>query len=368
MTGLLRTPLLDRHAALGAKRAPFAGYDMPVFYRGIYDEAAAVRTACGVFDVSHMARLEFPPDAEPFLEKLLTCDLAAVQPGGGSYGLILSDDGGILDDVILYRRPDRRFLLVVNASNHAKISAWIRSLGASPLDLTADTVMLAVQGPKSEQILSAAVPAGLREMPYFGGADLEWSGLGPVWISRTGYTGEDGFEISAPAALAEKLWNWIVNVGSVAPCGLGARDVLRVEAGYSLYGSDMNEDLSPYDCGLGFAVTSRAEFRGAAALKTRPVKKRPIGIDAGPDPSVILRHGYPVLSGGKAAGEVTSGIYSKTLSRSIAFALVDARLPADASLTVSVRGREVTVRGGVSRRFIRGRVKPRRPAAPSAGN
>lgn len=354
---LLQTPLHNRHAALNAKRAPFAGYDMPVFYTGIYDEAAAVRTACGVFDVSHMARFMFQPSDETFLQHLLTCDVSKIRPATGSYALVLNDEGGILDDVILYRKRSGGFLLVVNASNHDKIARWIASHGGSMRDETLASVMLAVQGPKAEAILSMAVP-GLREIPYFGGEDAQWDGVGRIWISRTGYTGEDGFEIVAAADSAEMLWNWLLKVGNVVPCGLGARDVLRVEAGYSLYGSDMDESTSPYDCGLGFAVSAGPDFFGAAALKTRPAGKRLIGLDAGSEPSVILRHGYEIRSGGRAAGAVTSGVYSRTLSRSIGFASIDAALPDDALLSASVRGREVPVRRG-SRRFVTGRVKSR---------
>lgn len=359
MTDVRRTPLYDQHVALGARRAPFAGYDMPVFYRGIYEEAAAVRTACGVFDVSHMARLEFPAKAETFLQNLLTCDVPALRPGTGSYGLVLNEEGGILDDIILYRKPAGDFLLVVNASNHEKISRWIQSRGGSAADRTDDTVMLAVQGPRSEEILSNRVPAAaLKLLPYFGCARTEWASAGEIWISRTGYTGEDGFEIIAPASVAENLWIWLVKVGSVAACGLGARDVLRVEAGYSLYGSDMDESVSPYDCGLGFAVSNRADFCGAGALKTRPAVKLMIGLDAGPEPSAVLRHGYPILSNGDRVGDVTSGVYSKLLSRSIGFGSIGAGTPAGAPLSVRIRGKEIPVRR-VSRRFVQGRVKSR---------
>ena len=366
-TELRRTPLYDQHAALGARRAPFAGYDMPVFYRGIYEEAGSVRTACGVFDVSHMARLEFPANAETFLQNLLTCDIQALKFGTGSYALILNEEGGILDDVILYRKPAGDFLLVVNASNHEKISRWIQSRGGSAGDRTDETVMLAVQGPKAEEILSGTIgsAADLKSLPYFGCSEIRppqpplgKGGRQMLWISRTGYTGEDGFEIIAPADAAENLWNWLVKVGTVTPCGLGARDVLRVEAGYSLYGSDMDESVSPYDCGLGFAVSSRTDFFGAAALKTRPAVKRSIGLDAGSEPSAILRHGYPILSTGGRVGEVTSGVYSKWLSRSIGFGSIKTDVPADAPLTVAIRGKAIPVRR-VSRRFVQGRVKSR---------
>ena len=188
---------------------------------------------------------------------------------------------------------------------------------------------------------------------------MDWENIGRVWISRTGYTGEDGFEVISAAAHAEKIWNWLTKIGTVAPCGLGARDVLRMEAGYSLYGSDMDETVCPADCGLGFAVADGVDFVGKEALKTRIARRRLVGLDAGDQPSVILRHGYKILSGnGAESGTVTSGVYSKTLSRSIAFGSIAVDTPQDAPLTVDIRGRVVPVRR-VSRRFVQGRVKSR---------
>lgn len=359
---LKRTPLYGSHLSLGARCSPFAGFEMPVFYSGIYEEAAAVRTACGVFDVSHMARLEFSEKDAPFLQRLLTCNVSAIRPGSGSYALVLNEEGGILDDVILYRRPAGKFLLVVNASNHEKIVRWIGTRTPAPKDITFQTAMLAVQGPDAEQILTRAVPqtGGPGDLCYFECAEMEWPGIGRVWISRTGYTGEDGFEVVSPAVSAENLWNWLTKVGRVTPCGLGARDVLRVEAGYSLYGSDMDESTSPYECGLGFAVASGVDFCGAQALKSRPVRRKLVGLDAGVSPSAVLRHGYPIFpaDGGEKIGEITSGVYSKTLSRSIGFGSIRADLAEEAPLEVDVRGRRVHVRR-TPRRFIQGRVKSR---------
>lgn len=358
-TDLKQTPLYDQHVRLGARRAPFAGYDMPVFYRGIYEEAAAVRTACGVFDVSHMARLQFKSGDAAFLQKLLTCDVSKIQAGTGSYALVLNVEGGILDDVILYRKPDGKFLLVVNAANREKISKWILHLGGGFSDLTDGTAMLAVQGPKAEGILGGEVGPALRDMAYFSGREMEWKGMGEIWICRTGYTGEDGYEIISPAGVSEKIWKWLMETGNVVPCGLGARDVLRIEAGYSLYGSDMDESASPYECGLGFAVSAGMPCVGAAALKNRPVRRRLVGLDAGDQPSAILRHGYPILAAGRPVGHVTSGVFSKTLSRSIGFGSIDAGVAEDAPLTVEVRNRAIGVQR-VSRRFIQGRVKTRK--------
>ena len=364
MDDLRHTPLFDQHAALQARRAGFAGYDIPIFYRGIYDETAAVRTACGMFDVSHMGRLEFPAEAEPFLSRLLTCRVSDIRPALGRYGLVLNESGGILDDVILYRKVSGDFLLVVNASNRDKILRWIEARGGRARDRSDATVMIAVQGPKAESILSAVVrpPATgspystVAAIPYFGGADMEWTGLGPVWISRTGYTGEDGFELVAPNAQAEKMWQWLLKAGSVAPCGLGARDVLRVEAGYSLYGSDMDETVSPFECGLKFAVSPAGGYWGAEALKTRAPRRRLTGLDAGTDPSALIRHGHVIVLDGREVGQVTSGVFSKTLGRSIGFGSVDVAVPPDAALAVKGRGKEIPVRQ-VSRRFVKGRVK-----------
>ncbi|MBI4178263.1 glycine cleavage system aminomethyltransferase GcvT [bacterium] len=363
---LLKTPLHALHVGSGARMSPFAGYQMPVFYSSIYEEAAAVRGSCGVFDVSHMARFIFPAEATPALQRLLTCDVGRIRAGAGSYALVLSEEGGILDDVILYRKPDGQFLLVVNASNHEKILNWIHSkIGrtGAPQDITADTAMLAVQGPQAQEILQEALTPGVggrtaAELGYFGISNMRWTIFDQMesLVARTGYTGEDGFEIIAPAGIAEKIWKWLTETGTVAACGLGARDVLRVEAGYSLYGSDMDETTSPYECGLGFAVAKDAPYIGAEALKARPIRRRLIGLDAGSQPSAVLRHGYPILSDGRPAGQVTSGVFSRTLGRSIGFGSVDAGLSETAPLSVDIRGRMVPVKRG-SRRFVRDRVK-----------
>ncbi len=358
---LRQTPFHSLHAGAGARFSPFAGYDMPVFYRGIYDEALAVRTTCGVFDVSHMARLFFPESAQTFLQKLLTCNVANLRRGVGAYALILNEEGGILDDVILFQKPDGGYLLVVNAGNHKKILDWILARGGSPEDATFGTAMVAVQGPDAEKILRNMLhPAGdgpsLRDLRYFSIAAMEWIGIpGAVsLVSRSGYTGEDGFEITFPPSAAGAVWSRLVGA-NVVPCGLGARDVLRIEAGYSLYGSDMDERSGPADAGLGFAVAAGVDFWGADALKVRPVRRRMTGIDAGEQPSVILRHGYPVLDGEVRVGEITSGVYSKYLKRSIAYASIDALSP-DRPVSVDVRGRRVPARC-VNRRFVRGRVR-----------
>lgn len=354
-----RTPLHAEHVLLGARRSPFAGYDMPVFYTSIYEEAASVRTACGVFDVSHMARIEFSAADEAFLRKLLTCNVKKIPGGAGLYALILNEEGGILDDVILYRKSSGDFLLVVNASNRQKILRWMESRGGRGKDQTDRTAMLAVQGPRGEEALARQIP-DCKSLFYFDAKDFEWPGIGPVWISRTGYTGEDGFELVMPAEAGPKIWKWLVNAGKVTPCGLGARDVLRIEAGYSLYGSDMDESVSPYDCGLAFAVVPGCGFIGEECLKSRPVRRRLVGLDAGVSAAGVMRHGFEVLAAGEKAGVVTSGVYSRTLSKSIAFASMDARVAADLGLAVNIRNRPVEVVAG-SRRFLKGRVKSRRP-------
>lgn len=362
-TSVRKTPLHDAHLQLGARMSPFAGYHMPVFYTGIYEEASAVRTACGIFDVSHMGRLKFGRDAAPFLQKLLTCDVSKLRAGTGVYGLVLNDDAGILDDIILHRAHTEDFYLVVNAANHAKISAWITSHGGRMDDLTDHTAMMAVQGPAAPDILPRALEScgfdsgRIASLGYFDGIEIRGSKCS-AWVTRTGYTGEDGFEITLPEAGAASLWKWLVKTGNVTPCGLGSRDVLRIEAGYSLYGSDMDESTSPYDCGLKFAVAPGAECWGADTLRSRPVTRRLVGLDAGDSPAAVLRHGYAIMAGGKPVGSVTSGVFSKTLGRSIGFGSIDVATPDDDALSVDIRGRAVTVRRR-SRRFIDGRVKAR---------
>lgn len=338
---------------------PFAGYDMPVFYSGIYEEVNAVRSACGMFDVSHMARFEFAVSQETTLRKLLTCDVSAIKPGRGAYGLILNSEGGILDDVILFRRPAGDFFLVVNASNHANISEWVRANAGIFINSTADTAMIAVQGPDAEKIVSTAFSPAFSKLPYFGIHSIDG-----ILTSRTGYTGEDGFELTLNSDRAESAWETLRSAGAT-PCGLGARDVLRIEAGYSLYGMDMDETVSPYECGLGFAVTSPDNFIGADSLKSRPIQTKMIGLDAGNNPSAILRHGYSIFSGGKAQGRVTSGTFSRTLMKSIAFGIVPPDISSSAELHVDVRGRIVPVQR-VSRRFVSGRVKSREKVSGGA--
>src|SRR2546423_5408429 len=263
MQTLLRTPLFDRHVALGARLVPFAGWEMPVQYEGVIPEHLAVRNDCGVFDVSHMGELEVEgPGARDFLESVLSNDLDRIGPGQAQYTLLTNEQGGIVDDLIVYERDPEHFLLIVNASNREADFAWLRdreASGAEVRDVSDDYALLAVQGPRSIERL------GLHDASVFTFADGEFDGVACT-INRTGYTGEVGVELLVPAGAGGELWDRILERGAV-PCGLGARDTLRLEVCYPLHGNDIRPDTDAisaglrWGCALGKGVTSVEELR-----------------------------------------------------------------------------------------------------------
>ena len=354
---LRRTALYGQHLALGGRMVPFAGWEMPVQYRGIVEEHHAVRQRVGLFDVSHMGRLEVAgPDAASFLRGLLTYDVAGLEVGKGHYALACQEDGGILDDVYAFRMPpagsgsasggEQRFLLVVNAANADKIRGWIRqhlhpSLRATVEDRQAQTVMIALQGPDAQRYLARLVPSLAEGLGRQRGAEVSLAGV-TVFFSRTGYTGEDGVEIILPSAAGVILWRWFVEHG-VQPCGLGARDSLRLEAALPLYGNDIDVTTNPFEAGLGWVVTfdDGADFIGREAL----LRIREAGVqrhlaclkaqDRG-----VMRAGYPILHSGRRVSELTSGGFSPTLGVSIGMAYLPAELAGvGTELQVDVRGR-----------------------------
>jgi aminomethyltransferase len=335
---LRRTPLHDRHVAAGARLVPFAGWEMPVQYEGIREEHTAVRSGAGMFDVSHMGEIETcGPQAVEFLQRLLTNDVRRLSVGGAQYALICREDGGILDDLFTYRVAERRFLTVTNASNHDKDLAWFskRSEGfdADVIDRHADFAMLAVQGPKARRILDRLTEGSLP--PRFHAVDRVVAGV-PMMVCGTGYTGEDGAELLIAPDRVGQVWDALLEAG-VKPVGLGARDTLRLEVNYHLYGNDMDESRNPIEAGLGWVCKEDTGFIGADAVRAvreaGPPEKLVAFVLTGPG---IARQGNPVVGG----GVVTSGTMSPSLGIGIGMGYVPAeRAQPGTRIEIDVRGR-----------------------------
>ena len=344
----LKTSLHAWHAAHGGRLVEFGGWEMPVLYSSIVEEHQAVREHVGLFDIGHMGRLRVHgPDALAWLDSATTNHVAKLAPGQIQYNLMVDESGGVLDDILVYRltTPDE-YGVVCNASNRLKVVAQLRALLAGREarldDMTCETGMIAVQGPNAARLLARVVKADLDALKYYRHAGGIAAGQS-VSISRTGYTGEDGFEVIIAAGAAETLWGELLALGSdlgVRACGLGARDTLRFEAAMPLYGHEMDETVNPYSAGLGWAVKlDKGPFHGREALhkaKAQPGKTR-VGLAL--DGKRIARQGSAVFRDGQPAGTVTSGTFAPTLARSLAMALVP---PSDAApgtlLTVDVRG------------------------------
>ncbi len=347
MDNLLKmTCLHDLHVELHAKMSPFAGYDMPIQYSGIIDEHNAVRHAAGVFDVSHMGEVFVSgPDAESFVNHIFTNDVRPMAPGQILYGMMLYPDGGTVDDLLVYReREPQHYLLVVNAANIDKDYAWMLE-HAKGFDVKVDNQsdalgQIAVQGPEAEKAVCGTL--GFPEaaaLTFYTFLDAERDGR-RVIVSRTGYTGEDGFEIYASAEQIRAYWQQLMAAG-VKPCGLGCRDTLRFEAGMPLYGDELTEAISPVMAGLGmFCKLDKPEFIGKDALvaqKENGVARKLVGIELAD--KAVPRHGYPVeLADGTEVGVVTTGYHSISLEKSICFALVDSAYAAlGTPLSVRIR-------------------------------
>ena len=348
MSELRRTPLFDRHKAAGARFVDFGGWQMPVQYRGLLDEHQAVRTAAGLFDVSHMGEIEVEGSgALALCQRITTNDASVLDVGRAQYTIWCTEDGGTIDDTILYRRGDDRYLFCVNASNVAACVGGIRerAKGAGSVTVTdrsEDTALLALQGPRAAELVEQGAGAWLSALPRFGCADGELFGI-PLFAARTGYTGEDGFELFCAAGSAAALWDALMGPGEalgLEPIGLGARDTLRLEAGLALYGHELGRNISPLEAGLGWAVKlDKGEFIGRDALRAQREAGPPrqlVGLEL--TDKGIGRAEYPVRSGENRVGVVTSGTRSPTLRRAVALALVD-REWLDASLSIEIRGR-----------------------------
>jgi aminomethyltransferase len=352
---LRKTPLHARHRASNARMVPFAGWDMPVEYSGIAAEHVAVRTRAGLFDVSHMGQIEIAgKNALAAVQRISCNDAAALEVGQAQYSGLLTPEGTFVDDLLVYRMASSHFMLVANASNVKKDFAWIseqiKQVGdAAAVDTSSRYALIALQGPASQDVLQPLTGVDLGELRYY------WFGHGEVagarvTISRTGYTGEDGFEIFVPPAMADRVWQGILESGrsaDVIPCGLGARDTLRLEAAMRLWGNDIDESTTVMEAGMDWIVGwEKSEFIGRSRLheqKGSGLTRRLVGfemVDRG-----IARHGYSVVAGDRPVGVVTSGTQTPFLKKAIGMAYVpiDSALPGS-DITIDVRGRPAQAR------------------------
>jgi len=345
-----RTPLHDRHVELGARMVDFAGWEMPVYYVGINEEHRAVRARAGLFDVSHMGQIEVTGSgAEALLRKALASDIDRLEEGRAQYSFLLNEKGGIVDDLIVYRLPQGRWLLVVNAGNTQTDFAHLKALkqrGAALADTSAETAMLALQGPVALELLQDIWPKKTPApdtIPVFGCVERVVAGV-PCLVARTGYTGEPGVELMCAADRAGDLWDGILarREHGVVPSGLGARDTLRLEMGYPLHGHDIDPKTTPIEAGLDRFVHLGRPFVGSAVLERqvqKGVKRRLTGLRL--LDRAIPREGYPVLHDGATVGAVTSGTLSPSIDRGIGLAYIPPELAEPgAILQIDIRGRE----------------------------
>jgi aminomethyltransferase len=347
-----RTPLYQCHVRAGARLVEFAGWEMPVQYEGIIAEHEAVRTRVGLFDVSHMGEVIFRgPKALEALSKVFTNDVSKIADGQAQYGCLCRENGGIVDDVVVYRRGPEDFLVCVNAGNRQKDFDWLASHagGASVTNESDAWAQLALQGPLAAQLLQRITKVNLSQMRSYRFAPGEVGGI-PCLVARTGYTGEDGFELFCESSKGAALWDLLLETGKpekIQPTGLGCRDSLRLEMAYRLYGSDMDDSTTPLEAGLAWVVKlDKGEFVGREALvrqREQGLARKLVGFTL-TDPG-IPRHGYPVLQDGRKAGDVTSGTKSPSIGTSIGLAYVPTALAAEGStFAVEIRGRPAAAR------------------------
>ncbi len=320
-----KTCLYDKHVALGALMSPFGGFDMPIQYSDIVDEHKSVRQDCGVFDVSHMGEVRISgKDAERYVNHIFTNDVKGMAIGKILYGMMCYEHGGVVDDLLVYKMAENCFFLVINASNIDKDWAWIRN-NAGGFDVTLENMSdeygeLAIQGPNAESVMENILKLQCKELSFY-----TFKTIDNVIVSRTGYTGEDGFEVYAEADYIRRCWDSLIASGCCKPCGLGCRDTLRFEVGLPLYGDELSEEITPLMAGLGiFVKLDKDDFIGKDALvqqKTQGVKKKLVGIEL--HDKAIPRHGYDVLKDGRKVGVVTTGYHSISTDKSVCMALVD---------------------------------------------
>ncbi len=324
-----KTCLYDKHVALGALISPFGGFDMPIQYSSIIDEHNAVRQHCGVFDVSHMGEVRIKgKDAEKYVNHIFTNDITGATDGKIFYGMMCYPNGGTVDDLLVYRMGEGDFFLVINAANIDKDVAWMQQ-HLTGYDLSFDHCsdyygQIAVQGPESEAVVTEVLGLSCADLVFYTAKTIDTEGE-TIIISRTGYTGEDGFEIYGSHDYIRRQWDKLMESGRCKPCGLGCRDTLRFEVGLPLYGDELSEEISPVMAGLSmFCKLDKEEFIGKEALvrqKTEGVTQRVIGIEL--EGKAIPRHGYDVLKDGVKVGEVTTGYNSISTGKSVCMALVD---------------------------------------------
>lgn len=364
MENLKKTCLHDRHEAMGALMSPFAGWHMPIQYAGIEEEHQAVRNRCGVFDVSHMGEVMVSgPGAEAMVNDIFTNDVRDMTEGKILYGMMLREDGGVIDDLLVYKIAADKFLLVINAGNIDKDVDWIRS-HAQGRDVVIDylcdaTAQLAVQGPKASAVMSDVLGIACDSLEFYTFEVYDYEGE-KILVSRTGYTGEDGFEIYASPRLIAAMWDRLMESQTCAPCALGCRDTLRFEAGLPLYGDELTELTTPLEAGLGmFVKMDKPSFIGREALarqKAEGLQRKLVGLELlAPG---IARHGYQVLDpDGNEIGVITTGYRSITLGKSIALAMIDSRFaPVGTQVQVQIR-RKALPATVIKKRFYQPRYK-----------
>jgi len=352
MSQLKRTPLFEVYKDYGAKTIDFGGWDLPVQFSSIKEEHEAVRTKAGLFDVSHMGEIAVKgTDSLKYLQKMMTNDISKLKNSGAQYTAMCYENGGTVDDLLVYKIEEDHYLLVVNASNIEKDFNWLQDHAEGNVELknlSEDMAQLAIQGPLAEKVLQKLAGKNLSDIGFFKfQQDVDLNGKKAL-VSRTGYTGEDGFEVYCDAKDAAALWNEILEAGKeegVIPCGLGARDTLRFEANLALYGQELSPDITPLEAGIGFAVkvNKEADFIGKEVLKNQKengVPRKLAGIemiDRG-----IPRHGYPVYKGEELIGEVTTGTQSPTLKKNIGLVLIKKEhAEPETELEVEIRGKRL---------------------------
>lgn len=345
------TALSKIHEALGAKMVPFAGYNMPVQYEGVTIEHETVRNGVGVFDVSHMGEFLIEgPHALELIQKVSSNDASKLTIGKAQYSCLPNDTGGIVDDLIIYRIKEETYLLVVNASNIEKDWNWIQSkndVGATMRDLSADYSLLAIQGPKAVEAMQALTSEDLSAIKFYNFVVCDFAGIDYVIISATGYTGSGGFEIYCKNSEVEQIWNKVLEAGAnygIKPIGLAARDTLRLEMGYCLYGNDIDDTTSPIEAGLGWITKFTKDFTNSESLKSekeRGPERKLVGFEL--DDRGIPRHGYDIVDGnGNTIGNVTSGTMAPSLGKGIGLGYVPA-IFADAGSKINIQIRKKAV-------------------------
>ncbi|MFN2463737.1 MAG: glycine cleavage system aminomethyltransferase GcvT [Candidatus Dormibacteria bacterium] len=347
MSTPLRTPLYETHVAAGGQMVEFGGWMMPLQYSSMKAEHTAVRTAAGMFDVSHMGEFIIQPDSVAALDSVVSNRTDDLAPGQARYNIVCNEKGGIVDDALVYNAGDHH-LVIVNAGTREGDRAHFEANGVRLVDATMNLALIAVQGPRTVEILQTLTDVDLGAIGYYHFANGPLGRI-PCGFSRTGYTGEDGFELLVPADRAVEAWSLVAAAGAPAgliPCGLGARDTLRLEASMRLSGQDIDESTNPLEAGLGWAVKlDKGDFIGRDSLlrvrETGPARQM-IGLEL--DGRAIARHGYPILDGGRRVGEVTSGTFSFTLGRAVAMGYVERGSADSSGLAVEVRGEPVPAR------------------------